>query len=188
MLEIKILHYLKLNFNLIFVTGNNEINHFVYSPKNFRVLITLNFKVTQHANFKFVERQQHRYRRRCVHIGARSLWRAKDREDERDTLRSCARHGAAWKEVRDTDVTLDLEARRVPAQTYLAAISHPLRTLSAYPFFLSPGASTLLFGGARLRLQILRKIISIYAKQRERLCSDNIDSIQPVPLASHPST
>lgn len=29
------------------------MNHFVYSPKNFRVLITLNFKVTQHANFKY---------------------------------------------------------------------------------------------------------------------------------------
>lgn len=119
--------------------------------------------------------------------------RARERESwqgdtgrKRDRL--CARHGAAWKEVRDTDVTLDLEARRVQAQTYLAAISHHPPCVSVSPLPPSPSVPFVRSEhfafrrlGARLRLQIPRKIISIYAKQRERLnpCSDNIDSIQP---------
>lgn len=98
------------------------------------------------------------WRRRCVRIGARSF---DDEERERESWqgdtgrkrdRLCARHGAAWKEVRDTDVTLDLEARRVQAQTYLAAISHHPPCVSVSPSllplpFLSSGASTSLFGG-----------------------------------------
>lgn len=104
----------------------------------------------------------------------------------RETRRLCARHGAVRKEVRDTDVTLDLEARQCTSTNVSRGdLAHPLGRVPSRPAkrprFLSPGASTSLFGGARLRLQILRKIISIYAKQHERLnpCSDNIDSIQP---------
>lgn len=92
--------------------------------------------------------------------------------------------GGGGGEVRDADVTLDLESKRACSQTYLAIISSLCVSLFN-PLSSSPFA----FRGVQIPLQI----ISIYAKHRDRQTlppPDNIDSIQRIsslylPLSPH---